>query len=1260
MSTKLNEKKGSLSFFKLAILSLFLVFSVSLTASDECGGLFSNSTYSGEVNSSTPYINNSSVKGGLWGSSNDTYYINATEAGTVVIEITSPSDGSVLISYNDSSCPSASNGSVKITKTFTSATDFNLRVYTNNTDSTNYTIKIYYISDDGTPIYSNEYACGIFDSVLTSYDSIESNGNHVQACNTASISYPNGNLSGDIKCNPNGCDGGNSCQRVDPPLNKLDYIVYQSSKLGTNEGIPNNPLTDLEYGDFSGNFNITLEPSHTYGPNDTPVMVLGDINLNGNNNELSLNPGDYFFNSLSFTKNGSKLILPNGGPVRIFIKNDLSANMNNLSFNSSGDQKNLFVYVGGNFDSIGNGGGITMWRAYIYVKGSVTLNNNSNNWKIYGGVTAEGKITINGNNPDFIREGDASDLGYGKCQMCYSDIKVGGMSFGMGSCPGFSIGINKTIEVPIQTSETLQNTSVEEAHKKSIFSFSAFNTNEVHDQDGNKVRDADNSNGGLHVGAMGMDVSLYGSKVTTYNLGDSNGTYGPTSSSNYQELYTYTLFGFDLCKWLESLAYVAHYNDSKGRHYNVVIGKCEKCASGGSTDYQTGPFDAWDDYKSTRGINDRNISTKIVNQDFNLTIASINSANNAVETKDGVDTYFRLYDNDLSSYLGGGWSDFNASSQATHTFTFTFTDTPATALTLARKVHRNVNMFFKTCADYDGAKYLLYPTSKCSSDCTSNDQTTNSSPCFRYFKNSDAFAIRPYGFRAFSANQYKRAGEDFNVTIKATDKTYYDDNTSGANLSSVKSVNGYNASLSTLNIASNFYTPSSSELSQMQSDTGETDVATCLNAGIFSVTNPASLFTNGEVNASLKFSETGVLDLNISEKPGHEWAKVDMDDTNNLQRYIKPSTITFDESDISKKVLMLFVPYKFETTSQYSTTTGQNRIYINDINGSNSTFTTPNMAAFIKYTIVAKNKDGLVTKNFTKTCFPDVSETNCPKVNGLKLNTTFDLFLDADLNSTKAVNISLYSEDNSSNPIYTPNKNLSLIKGDNHIKEWISPFKFENGIGEAKVYFNIDRNISKAINPVNIIVKDANTSTSWMTNPGSPKKFISLSGSSSKSFLYGRVHSPDYSVKGNKIDVKIYYEVYCKDCSKTYLNSLNLGGESVDSVYWYINKNHNNINNGKIYNFINTSKIDPITPSTTIANGVETDTLKYNGGVYPYKESIDINASSWLIFNPYDANATTNDFSVEFLGDGGWAGIGTTGKTVDVNMSSKGSKRIEW
>jgi len=537
----------------------------------------------------------------------------------------------------------------------------------------------------------------------------------------------------------------------------------------------------------------------------------------------------------------------------------------------------------------------------------------------------------------------------------------------------------------------------------------------------------------------------------------------------------------------------------------------------------------------------------------------------------------------------------------------------------------------------------------------------------------DNFAIRPDSFRVFGENQYKRAGEDFNLTIKAVDKNNSDINTGLA--SGVQGSVGYNTSTSTLDIDSSIYVPSAADLGQMQTDTGKTNVTTCPHSGTFTVVN--NNFVNGEVNSSLSFSETGILNVSVSEKVGSEFAIVDNDDTNESLRLITPSTTIQDKTDISKTNILLFVPYKFETTADYNTTNAKDWIYVNNINGSNISHTTPKMAAFIDYTITAKNEDNDTVHNYTSTCFPDVDEVHAPRVNGLKLNTTFDLFLNATIQSSANQKISLYSEDNSSNVVWAFTTESNLIQGNNSIKEWISPFEFTNGVGKIKVYLNIDRNVSNTLNPRTIRLLDVNTSTSWMSNPGSPKEFNGTSFSTTDPkysfvFLYGRTHASKQRIEGNSNSASptnIYFESFCfgtdslgVDCNLTLLNTVSPNKRRVDDTRWFINEDHNPVNAGEVGLVIEKNSLANITSTVVTSTNPSKRTLTYSGTSFPYKTTMENNASSWLIYDRDNPTATRNKFDVEFEdGTIGWSGQHETDTTTkdDVGVI-RSNRRTMW
>ncbi|MEA1983752.1 MAG: hypothetical protein U9N39_09415 [Campylobacterota bacterium] len=682
-----------------------------------------------------------------------------------------------------------------------------------------------------------------------------------------------------------------------------------------------------------------------------------------------------------------------------------------------------------------------------------------------------------------------------------------------------------------------------------------------------------------------------------------------------------------------------------------------------SSEYLKGPFDAWDTFRDNASVPpaDKNISTKVVNRPFQLSLASLNKPGNAYEVKDNAGSYI-----DVAIYPKG------SKTKISNSVTYDANADPHLASSadfIVSSAQQDAVVGFKFCATYEGSgtssdkTYTLHPQSHClplpvPDDC---DQETFHFPTWHVCHSTDNFAIRPHAFKTFGENQYKRAAEDFNLLIKAIDEN--NDSIASGSHAVVQGVNGYDVSTDTVSAVSKIYVPTSSELAQMQADTGVTDVSTCPQAGVFTLENAD--FENGELNATIKFSETGILDINISEVPGSEYALVDADDTNDTLRYIESSVFIYDQSDISRQNLLLFVPYEFITTAEYNATTTKDWLYMHDINTSNTSFTTPLMSANIFYTIVAKNKDGDTTQNYTKTCFPDVDEVNAPRVNGLKLNTTFDLFLDATINSTANASLSLYSEDNTSTALYTPTKNLNAVVGDNVIQEWISPLLFSNGQGNARVHLNIDRVNNLSLNPVNLKLVDINTSTSWMANPGSPELFTGQVLNIDKSFIYAKTNTPRQKFIDNKTptdkNVLIYYQAYCDStdakgvtCDKALLPD---GDASTytDDPRWYTNSEHTSPNYGIAGEVAEKIVTNNIT-ITTQPTGTHQDkvVLKYNGDSgYPLTKTMTNTVSEWLLYDKYNADTTSDEFVVEFYKDGGgYIGSGKSEHDVKIKRSS--------
>lgn len=333
-----------------------------------------------------------------------------------------------------------------------------------------------------------------------------------------------------------------------------------------------------------------------------------------------------------------------------------------------------------------------------------------------------------------------------------------------------------------------------------------------------------------------------------------------------------------------------------------------------------------------------------------------------------------------------------------------------------------------------------------------------------------------------------------------------------------------------------------------------------------------------------------------------------------------------------------FLPKKFNNT-----------LTIQNFNNGNFTYISNdgNMSAQLLFSPTAVLEDTItVATNYTANCFArDINYTvaliNNPInwLNGLPNATTRIRYFD-DSNTSDILN--------SANGIAT----FTSSEGN-----------FTNGIAtNLKILFNLTRDINKTDEPFKIARNDFNI-TSVIDQNNTIGRDFNRTNDQNTTFYYGRVYSTDYR-DPSPITTTIRYEVYCNSCVQADFNIT--GTQSPLSLNWYQNTFHANIDGNVTTNgftSVGTTLINNADTATSgnIANGLENNTLSLpNATPAPYTDRIRMAPSSWLIFNPYNANATTNDFNVEFITSGSWAGQGSLGRTVDVNTSTRTNRRMEW
>lgn len=278
-------------------------------------------------------------------------------------------------------------------------------------------------------------------------------------------------------------------------------------------------------------------------------------------------------------------------------------------------------------------------------------------------------------------------------------------------------------------------------------------------------------------------------------------------------------------------------------------------------------FDAWDTFRS---INDRNISTKIVGKDFNLTIGSLNDSNNG--TKDFNGTVCAQIVNSAGNPISGWSAPALFNNEQTKTLTF------------------NLN---RAIGGSDSAGIKLYWKKNVSSACpiSTEDNSTIA---------TDRFAVRPASFDLSAPNAI--AGADFNVTFRA---------------------------LNQIGTASSDYNETSSGTFDVQ--IAERNPVCPL--GTFTAPLTPLTFQNGSKTLTTRYSDVGLIDINITDmdKPCiSRYAAIDCDDLN----VSDGSAFTADLIPIGHKSASIVIkPHHFDYDARLQNFNALNYTYLsNDLN----------------------------------------------------------------------------------------------------------------------------------------------------------------------------------------------------------------------------------------------------------------------------------------------------------------------------------------
>lgn len=548
-------------------------------------------------------------------------------------------------------------------------------------------------------------------------------------------------------------------------------------------------------------------------------------------------------------------------------------------------------------------------------------------------------------------------------------------------------------------------------------------------------------------------------------------------------------------------------------------------------------FNAIDD--GSAFIWDKNISTKIVNKPFSLSLLAKNDDNDSALSDANITQLDLL---DCSGHtIASPWVIFTPQKQTNSAGLVTINDL---AITTAHPC----------------SKIKIYGNYK-------NKSFSNIS--------SDNFAIRPDHF-VFDTPSQVAAGEDFNLTIEARD--YHD----------VK-IPSYTEHVN-----------SSYRLMQQQQDSVHCQ------AGSMDMNNAD--FVLGKITKETSYTEVGVVDINISEILGSEFAKIDAKDDGTLVTIpALAHTITF-------------IPAKFSLSWNLHNANGGYTLLSNDASEEGAT---------LDVIVKAQKADGGIVQNYSGTCAAK------------DVNITFNFDI---LGNTAEAYVMHVDDANISTKDVVPADALTLPVLNKDVVYQTNHTHFNSGVSHAQMKINFERNANQVREPIKLNLKKVKVQDDTLSK--------SLSKVEEATFYYARAHAVNQEVVGHTLDAKVFYEVYCKSCDQN-IFSLAKGAESQDSVFWYIIPS--------LSADLDFDGVHALYPVKTISKAAR-DKITISVAKTPQNNVITYQPKSYLYFNPFSYSSGTHKFKVSFASEENhWAGKGDIGKTVDMNISRKMKfKKIDW
>ena len=661
--------------------------------------------------------------------------------------------------------------------------------------------------------------------------------------------------------------------------------------------------------------------------------------------------------------------------------------------------------------------------------------------------------------------------------------------------------------------------------------------------------------------------------------------------------------------------------------------------------YNKGPFSAWN---TDSNIDKKITRTKIVNQNFQLLLASLNHERNLFEAKEKIHDAFPFYAQAVATLMSKGYmaniASFDikvlyqlvdASSPDDPTVITTLVDNGDSEMFNATKndkelksfkvagAYKDVRVQFTMCADYSDVteKYTVYPYEACQNGIYYTVNQPNRLG-YRLVYSDDAFAIRPDKFDSNIDKNYI-AQQASSITFNALDKE-------GKKTLRYNEKQGNSFNVSLIN-----------------------EVRTCdiLDPSI----TPNVDFRNGTVTNDYLLPNVSTYKLNISEIEGKEFAFVDSKegDTVDDERFITPFNTTDIITVRPSSLKIDGIALKNFNNNSYT--------HLSDLSLDQIDILDNTMAADLRFAVTALRDDDSVATNYSGGCSAQNTEVS------------FD-FDTTEISPPNTVDSLKY--------VFTPSGgtkqiwDMPKLSSDPEIflQYDIDKNEYSNGIATIKIPFNFTKNLNIPSNPFDLNISDITATESVASNSGiTPLSTLASTNDTDKTysnqnvtFIYSRVRSSQKlyaEVTENFETTPILSDVFCTlptDTCDEFVTDLT--DSIINENGWFINRSFNAVTqkDGSIGSLV-TEGSATVKSINIISDGTDESVTVTNNGE-DQTVTVQLQPSPWLRYDSEDSMGLYK-YEVEFITapTENWSGVGDRGHIIDTNGStSQRRQRVNW